>query len=385
MVDMMPLDFQGGRFMRDRDRVKEALVVVAAVFVMIGLSACAQPEAPPAEVDSVALEPVNDLPNPYSSEDGWATLPDEREWGSTAGVDIDPDGEHIWAIDRCGANSCAESELDPIRKIDSEGNVVASFGGGLMLFPHGLHVDPDGNVWVSDARGPDEEDLSQAGKGHVVIKFSPEGEVLLTLGEGGVAGDGTGATLNTPCDVAVGPDGSIYVGDGHEGQNTEDPSTVARIAKFSADGELIASWGRWGSGPGEFKTPHAVLFDSQGRLVVADRGNNRLQILDQEGNFIEEFKQFSRPSDMHFGLDGMIYVADSESAFNPSPNPGWTPGIRVGSLEDGSVSYFIDGAIEGHDRYPDGSNPEGVAVDAAGNVYGAVVARGGAMVRSVRQ
>ena len=373
--------------MFERDLVWRSGCVVASVVVMFGAAACGGGEAPPAEVEPepeaepAALEPINDRPNPYASA-AWGTLTDDREWGSTAGVGIDPDGVHIWAIDRCGANSCADSDDDPILKIDPEGNVVASFGGGLMLFPHGLHVDPDGNVWVTDARGPAEDDPSQAGKGHVALKFSPEGELLMTLGEGGVAGDGTGAILNTPCDVAVGPDGSIYVGDGHEGQNSDDPTTVGRIAKFSADGEFLMSWGQWGAEPGDIRTPHALLFDDAGRLIVADRGNNRLQIFDQDGNYLDEFKQFSRPSDMDFGPDGMIYVADSESAFDDVRNPGWTPGIRVGSLEDGSVSYFIGGAIE---SYPDGSNPEGVAVDAAGNVYGAVVSGGGEMVRSVVQ
>ncbi|MDP6609252.1 MAG: peptidyl-alpha-hydroxyglycine alpha-amidating lyase family protein [Vicinamibacterales bacterium] len=372
--------------MVDRDRLWQ-WCVVAPVVVIFGVAACGGGEAPPAEMEPeaeaepAAMEPINDRPNPYASA-AWGTLPDDREWGSTAGVGIDPDGVHIWAIDRCGANSCADSDDDPILKIDPDGNVVTSFGGGLMLFPHGLHVDPDGNVWVTDARGPAEDDPSQAGKGHVALKFSPEGELLMTLGEGGVAGDGTGAILNTPCDVAVGPDGSIYVGDGHEGQNSDDPTTVGRIAKFSADGEFLMSWGQWGAEPGDIRTPHALLFDDAGRLIVADRGNNRLQIFDQDGNYLEEFKQFSRPSDMDFGPDGMIYVADSESAFDEVRNPGWTPGIRVGSLDDGSVSYFICGAIE---SYPDGSNPEGVAVDAAGNVYGAVVSGGGEMVRSMMQ
>ena len=340
---------------------------------------------PPEHAD---VEPVNYLPNPYETVRNWGTLPDGRNWGSVSAINVDIDGRHIWAGDRCGTNSCAGSDVDPIVKLDPDGNVVQSFGAGLIIWPHGMDVDREGNVWVVDARAANARELQNfpnaAGKGHSVIKFSPEGEVLLTLGEGGVAGDGTGATLNTPNDVAVGPDGSVYVGDGHEGQNTDDPNTVARIAKFSADGEFIVSWGQWGSEPGELKTPHALAFDPLGRLVVADRGNNRLQIFDEEGNAVEEFKQFSRPSDVHFGPDGMVYVADSESAFDEVRNPGWTPGIRVGSLEDGSVSYFINGAIEGHDRYSDGSNPEGVAVDAAGNVYGAVVSSGGAMVRSSR-
>ena len=366
---------------RGRVRVTRG-IVVAAVSVMMGASACGEVEAPPAEAPAAELQPINDRSNPYSTVDGWAKLPDGRTWGSTAGVDIDPDGVHIWVIDRCGGNSCAGSDLDPILKFDPEGNVVTSFGAGAMIFPHGIHVDADGNVWITDAQGPDGEDPNRDGKGHVVLKFSPEGEVLLTLGELGVAGTGAGATLNTPCDVVTGPDGAIYVGDGHGGQNTDDPNTVARIVKFSPEGEFLESWGRWGSAPGEFKTPHALAFDPQGRLVVGDRGNNRLQILDQDGNYIEEFKQFSRPSGFHFDADGMIYVADSESAFDEVRNPGWRPAIRVGSLEDGTVSYIIDGVVE---AYPDGSNPEGVAVDAAGNVYGAVVSGGGALLKSMMQ
>ena len=337
-------------------------------------------EAAPADMAAVldGRVPINDLPNPYSSIDGWGKLPDGREWGSTAGVDIDPDG-NLWAIDRCGSNSCAGSDLDPILKFDADGNVTAAIGGGLFLFPHGLHVDRDGNVWVTDARGPNPD---SAGKGHVVIKLSPEGEVLLTLGQSGVAGDGTDALLNTPCDVVTAANGDIFVGDGHEGQNTDDPDTVARIVKFDSEGNFLASIGHWGAGPGEFKTPHALDIDSRGRLVVGDRGNNRLQVLDLDGNFIEQFKQYSRPSGIYIQDDDTIFVADSESAFDEVRNPGWTPAIRVGNLRDGSIDYLIDGTVE---AYPEGSNPEGVAVDPQGNVYGAVVSGGGALVRSSKQ
>ena len=340
-------------------------------------------EAAPADMAAVldGRVPINDLPNPYSSIDGWGKLPDGREWGSTAGVDIDPDG-NLWAIDRCGSNSCAGSDLDPILKFDADGNVTAAIGGGLFLFPHGLHVDRDGNVWVTDARGPNPDNRDSAGKGHVIIKLSPEGEVLLTLGQSGVAGDGTDALLNTPCDVVTAANGDIFVGDGHEGQNTDDPDTVARIVKFDSEGNFLASIGHWGAGPGEFKTPHALDIDSRGRLVVGDRGNNRLQVLDLDGNFIEQFKQYSRPSGIYIQDDDTIFVADSESAFDEVRNPGWTPAIRVGNLRDGSIDYLIDGTVE---AYPEGSNPEGVAVDPQGNVYGAVVSGGGALVRSSKQ
>jgi len=318
-------------------------------------------------------KPLNDLPNPYESREDWAPLPDGREWGSTAGVDIDPDGVHLWAIDRCGGNSCATSDLDPILKIDPTGRVVKSFGAGMLLFPHGLHVDRDGNVWVTDGQGRD-------GRGHVVIKFNQEGQVLLVLGQPGVAGDGTGALLETPCDVVTDLAGNIYVADGHSGQNADaGPETVARIVKFDRYGRYITHWGGWGSGPGQMRTPHAVDIDSKNRLVVGDRGNNRLQIFELDGTYIGELKQFSRPSGIYIADDDIIYVTDSESEFDEVRNPGWKPGIRVGSLEDGIADFLILGETP---SYPNGSNPEGVAVDALGNVYGAVVSDGGALVRS---
>jgi sugar lactone lactonase YvrE len=336
------------------------------------LAALAAAAVFPAAAASMQIPaPLNDLPNPYESEE-WAPLPDGREWGSTAGVDIDPDGVHLWAIDRCGGNSCAESDLDPILKIDPTGRVVQSFGAGMLLFPHGLHVDREGNVWVTDAQG-------REGRGHVVIKFTPGGEVLLTLGQPGVAGDGTDHLLETPCDVVTDLAGNIYVGDGHSGQSSDDPSTVARIVKFDRHGNYITHWGGWGMGPGQMRTPHAVDIDSQNRLIVGDRGNNRLQIFELDGTYIGELKQFSRPSGIYITDDDMIYVADSESQFDDTRNPGWRTGIRVGSLRDGIVDQLILGEV---DAYADGSNPEGVAVDAMGNVFGAVVSGGGALVRS---
>ena len=348
--------------MNRRSGAGSTLVAAAVAAIMVpGSSLLAQSPGP-----------LNDLPNPYESVDAWGQLPDGREWGSTAGVDIDPDGVHLWAIDRCGGNSCADSDLDPILKLDPTGQVVTSFGGGMLLFPHGLHVDRDGNVWVTDARGAE-------GRGQVAIKFSPTGEVLLMLGQPGVAGDGSDHLLETPNDVVTDLAGNIYVGDGHSGQSSDDPSTVARIVKFDRHGNYITHWGGWGSGPGQMKTPHAVDIDSQNRLIVGDRGNNRLQIFELDGTYIGELKQFSRPSGIYIDDNDVIYVADSESQFDETRNPGWITGIRIGSLNDGVADYRITGAVP---AYPDGSNPEGVAVDAMGNVYGAVVSGGGSMVRS---
>ena len=295
-------------------------------------------------------------PNPYRTVEGWAKMPAGRTWGSTSAVDVDKDGQSIWVGERCGANTCAGSSLDVVLKFDASGTLKTSFGAGMFVFPHGMHVDPDGNVWLTDARGKD-------GKGQQVLKFSPEGKLLLALGKAGVAGDGPD-TFNQPSDVIVAKTGEIFVADGH------DENSNARIVKFTKDGKLIKTWGHRGSGPGEFDTPHSLAFDSKGRLFVADRGNNRIQIFDQEGKFLEEWKQFSRPSGIYIDRNDVLYVADSES--NGKVNPGFKRGTRVGSAKDGKVTAFIP------DPEPDPekvvtSAAEGVAADAKGNIYGAEV------------
>ena len=305
----------------------------------------------------------------YETVENYFTLPDGRTWGSTSAVDIDIDGTSIWVAERCGANNCASSDLPAVLKFDAQGNLVKSFGEGMFLFPHGIHVDSEGNVWVTDAQGPNGEDPNRDGKGHQVIKFSPDGDVLLTLGEAGVAGDGTDGLLNTPNDVITAPDGSIFVGDGHGGQNRNAaPDTVARVVKYDSEGNYIKHWGGLGSEPGQFRTPHGLAFDSQGRLFVANRGNVRIQIFDQDGTFLEEWPQFSRLSGIYINDDDMLYGADSESS--DTSNPGWKRGIRIGSARTGEVMYFIPDP----DLEPRGTTAaEGVAVDAAGNVYGAEV------------
>jgi len=297
----------------------------------------------------------NSQPNPYRALENWAKLPEGRAWGSTSAVDIGPDGS-IWVAERCGANTCAGSHLAPVLRFDRSGKLLRSFGEGLFIFPHGIFVDKGGNVWITDAQGKD-------GRGHQVIKFSSEGKVLLALGKAGVAGDQPD-TFNQPSDVVVAPNGNIFVADGHGGNSN------ARIVKFSPEGKFLSAWGKKGSAPGEFDTPHAIAIDSQGRIFVGDRGNNRIQIFDQDGKFLAEWKQFGRPSGIFIDQHDTLYVADSES--RSENHPGWKRGIRMGSARDGKVTAFIPDPEPDPDHHPT-SGAEGVAADGAGNIYAAEV------------
>jgi len=280
---------------------------------------------------AAGTDPVpNSQPNPYVTVEHWAKLPDGRMWGSTSAVDIDRDGKSVWVAERCGANSCEGKNDPPILKFDTTGKIVKSFGEGMFLFPHGICVDKDGNIWVTDGHAKD-------GKGFQVFKFSPEGKVLMTLGKPGVGGD-TPDTFDEPNDVAIAPNGDIFVSDGHRPNMGN-----ARVLKFTKDGKFIKQWGGHGSGPGQFEVPHALAFDSQGRLFVGDRANNRIQIFDQDGKFIAEWKQFSRPSGVYIDKNDIIYVTDSESTDRDGygHNPGYKRGIRIGSAKDGSVKSLM--------------------------------------------
>ena len=333
------------------------LIAVVAVGVLSGVQVYPQ---------SSVIDPAkNNLPNLHTTViKEWAPLPDDRSWGSTAGIDLGPDG-HIWAYDRCGAfglaGGCNTSNVDPVLKFDRfTGNVLTSFGKGLFVLPHGMHVDKEGNVWVTDSQGNPEET-----KGHQVIKFSPQGEILLRLGKAGKAGDGPGL-LNQPCDVITAPNGDIFVSDGHSGQNDDPPpGSTGRILKFNKDGRFIKQWGRIGTGRGEFRTPHALAFDSKGRLFVSDRGNHRLQIFDQDGNYLDSYYQFGRVSGLFIDVFDNLYAVDSES--NPDRHPDWTEGVRIGKAGEDRVIAFIPPFHS--DRNAQGAMGEGVAVDAEGNVY----------------
>ncbi len=325
-------------------------------------------EAVPA-ADRIQPAP-NSQPNPYVIDETVLKPPAGRGLGSSSGVAVDARG-HIWVADRCGANSCAGSTLDPILEFDAQGRFVKGFGAGLMLFPHGLTVDPKGHIWVTDQQ-------SAAGKGAQVFQFDNTGRRLLTLGKPGGGAPGPD-TFAEPTAIVVAPSGVIFVADGHSAGKGP-----GRIVKFAADGSFLKAWGERGPGPNQLEVPHALAMDSKGRLFVGDRWNDRIQVYDQEGVLLDSWAQFSRPSGLYIDARDTLYVADSESREREGygHHPGWKRGIRVGSARTGAVTAFIP------DTAPDPeasatSGPEGLWADKTGAIYAARVLQKG-VVRYVK-
>jgi DNA-binding beta-propeller fold protein YncE len=358
-----------------------------------------------------SMPPVNQAPNPYQTVENYFKLPAGRTWGSTSAVDIDKDGRTIWVAERCGANSCWDatknemSTLDTVLHFDASGKLIKSFGAGMMVFPHGIHVDRDGNVWVTDGNdnlprrrpgAPADSPMPPAPAkvvGHQVFKFSPDGKLLLTLGKPGGNQPGQApdpGSFYQPNDVITYPNGDILVAEGHGNA----PPSTARLIRFDKSGKFLREFGKMGTGTdGEFMQPHGLAFDSKGRLFVADRNNNRIQILDAETyKTLETWYQFSRLSGIFIDKNDVLYGADSESGSVNPPHGAWMRGMRVGSIKDGGkVTAFIpdptsvgetfsmvDGkaVMKKADGSPGATGTlaaEGVAVDAAGNIYGAEV------------
>ena len=343
--------------------------------------------------------------NPYRAVYDWPNLPEGRELGVVSGIKPDADGEHVWILERCGGNQCANSDLNPVHKFDLDGNIVKSIGAGLFAWPHGFDVDDEGNIWVTDGAplgdGRSEPGLSM-GKGQQVFKLSSEGEVLMTLGEAGVVGDDK-THFNGPAGVLVAPNGEIWVADGHRSGNN-------RVMKFSPDGEFI--WQLGGAGAvggcthvapdgiapscppprpitdpitggggvksasgdrGRFYDLHDLAMDRRGRLLVADRGNSRIQVFSQDGELLAIWTQFGKPSGMAIDSDDRIYVVDGMSGgewAGRAWNPGWERGIRIGDAETGWISAFIpDYEIAAR------SSMEFIGVDSRGDIYGGDVGR----------
>lgn len=257
----------------------------------------------------------------YQLVTGWGPLPGGQEWGEVTGV----------AVDARNTIVAVRRSEPPIIELNPAGKILKTWGEHMFVWPHGVRVDKDGFLWITDGRAKD-------GRGQQVMKIAPGGRIVLTLGTKGVAGE-TPETFSGPADVAFGTNGDIFVADGHVNN---------RVVKFTRDGQFIKAWGKKGAGPGDFSVPHAIAIDARGRVFVADRGNSRVQIFDQDGRFLEQWTQFGRPSGLLITADDTLYVADVQDK----------KGIVYGSAKDGTVRGVIEGTL-----------PESIAIDRDGSVY----------------
>jgi hypothetical protein len=269
----------------------------------------------------------------YQLVENWAQLPPGMQWGVMSAVDIDSHGT-IYAFKRSEPGEKPEAMTSMIIVLDSHGKFLRTWGEHTFSSAHGLRVLRDGFVWITDKTGDQ------------VFKYSPDGELLMTLGKKGVAGDNDSTdALNGPSDVVIGKNGDIFVSDGE--------STNTRVVKFSKDGKFIKCWGTKGAGPGELNLPHGIAMDSAGRLYVADRINKRIQVFDQDGKYLDQMTQFGAPAAIFITKNDTLYVAAG------APENRLTIGTK-----DGKVLDRIEGL----------NAPHWVTVDSTGTIYIAEVA-----------
>jgi DNA-binding beta-propeller fold protein YncE len=358
------------------------LKFAVALFAIAMFGALAQDQAQAQQDHQVQYPKPSALPDPYRLVQGWPSLPatmNGGHWGEVIRVSIDRSG-NVWVFHRCfnvvppGSAVCLNrgEANPPILEFDPSGKLLKSFGVGLFAYPHGFTIDADGNLWASDVNdkatvlGMSAKNADGVVMGQEVLKLSPEGKILMTLGKEGVAGDGTD-TFDRPTGVAIAPNGDIFVSDGH----APNAHNSARIVKFTKDGKFIKSWGHMGPEPGNFNEPHDIFIGgSQERVYVADRKNKRIQVFDQDGNFIAAWKQFGQPSSVFVGKDDTLYAGVSFA--DPTAKRGELRGIMIGSAKDGSLKAFIPDPAD-LDSVIRGTSASGIAADDNGTVYAADV------------
>ena len=215
---------------------------------------------------------------PYQADQSWPQLPEHWNLRETAAVAADAK-DHVYVFHR---------GLHPIIEFDPAGKFVRSFGEGLFDSPHGLRIDPEGNIWAVDNAA------------HVVVKMDPKGRVRMVLGRRGTSGE-TEDLFFRPTDVTFAPNGDFFVSDGYGN---------SRVVKFAKNGKFIKAWGKRGVKDSEFNTPHSVVVDKSGRLLVADRENFRIQIFDQDGKFLQKWGHVGSPWGLALHGDNTLFMSD---------------------------------------------------------------------------
>jgi hypothetical protein len=359
------------------------VAVVAALGVMPHAQAGREPPAPKPST----------LPNPYRLVPDWPALPptmkgpNGRKWGEVIRVHVAPGG-NIWVFHRCfhdkptGDATCLNrgEANPPILEFNPAGRLLRSVGVGLFAHPHGFTVDKDGNIWTTDTNddgtilGMPARNGEGVAMGQTVLKISPAGKVLMTIGTPGVGGSGP-YLFDRPTGVSLAANGDIFVADGH----SPNKSKSARIVKYSPDGMFIKAWGREGSEPGNFSEPHDLYVGgSKGYVYVADRRNDRIQVFDQDGNFIAAWKQFGQPSSVYVDKQDNIYVgatyqdASRGSVMGPTTGPN-DRAIVIGNAITGELKYLIPDPADLSKMTDTGTSASGIAVDDQGSIYAADV------------
>jgi DNA-binding beta-propeller fold protein YncE len=314
------------------------------------------------------------LPNPYRVDDSF-TLEMPKgltSLGSVSSVRLGPDG-NVYVFHRCVDDSCAGHDaINPILVYTPQGRLVRGLGAGVFNWPHGLLVMPDASLWALDA-GAVAGVNGQVAMGSQALRLDKNGKALAMIGKPGVSAAGRD-TLNKPSDIAIGRNGDIFIADGHSGG-------AARLVKFNSRGEYVTECGSRGAGPGQMGQPHALAIDSQWRIFLADRTNNRINIYDQDCRFLTEWKQFGRPSWVAIDRSDTIYVVDTQTT---EGRAGFENGIYIGNARDGKVTGFIPRirarsvwevrSAGGAENTADATNMESIAVTPDGSaIYGGEV------------